>query len=278
MKFVFFGYDFSLPVIQRLVADGHECLGIMSFECDNVFTYNTRTRAFGLQNNIPVSLEKPKPAHLDVFLAKGCNAFIAAGYPYKIPPVDDGKAYALNLHPALLPAGRGIMPMPYILLRHPEAAGITVHKMTDDFDAGDILHQEKITITADDDIETLSARVALRAPEILSRVMADIETLWHGAVPQDESKASHWPPPDDNMRLIDWNMNITEIRKLGRAFGRAGLLAKIENLLWLVQDFSVWPEDHNLRPGTIALRLNRETIVAAKDGFVCVKEMKELPG
>jgi methionyl-tRNA formyltransferase len=276
MKFVFFGYDFSLPVVQRLIHEGHECLGIFSFPCDNQFNFNTRTRAFGVQQQIPVSLEKPKPAHLDVFLAKGCEAFIAAGYLYKIPPVDESKAYALNLHPSLLPKGRGIMPMPYILLHHPEAAGITVHKMTDEFDKGDILYQEKINLTPTDDVETLTARVAMQAPGIIAAIVAGLPLIWRNAREQDESQALHWPPPTDAMRVIDWNSSIDDIQKLSRAFGRFGVLARIDNLLWAVYSLSAWKQEHDLKPGSIALRQNREIIVAAGDGFVCLKEMQEM--
>lgn len=276
MKFVFFGYDFSLPVVQRLIKEGHECLGIMSFPCDNVFNFNTRTRAFGAQEQIPVSLEKPKPAHLDVFLAKGCEVFISAGYPYKIPPVDEAKAYAINMHPSLLPLGRGLMPMPYILLHYPEAAGITVHKMTEEIDAGDIIYQEKINLSKDEDVETLSARIAMQLPPIIAAVIAGLPLSWNNARAQDESRATHWPPPNDEMRLIDWNMKVEGIQKLSRAFGRFGVLAKIDNLLWAIYSLSAWTEEHNLKPGTVALRQNRETIVAAKDGFVCIKEMQEV--
>ena len=45
MKFVYFGYDFMLGTVHRLLDDGHELAGIFSFPCDNVFNFNVETTA-----------------------------------------------------------------------------------------------------------------------------------------------------------------------------------------------------------------------------------------
>ncbi|MCD8497396.1 MAG: hypothetical protein LRZ85_04530 [Alphaproteobacteria bacterium] len=187
MKFVYFGYDFMLPTVQRLIAEGHELLGLLSFECDNVFNFNTACRDFAEHLGIPFTFSKAEPDHITGFIEKGAEVFLAAGYPYKVPPVPEGKAYGINLHPSYLPKGRGIMPTPHIIMGAFEAAGITIHKMTDRFDYGDILLQEKINITPREDVETYSARIALKAPDMLSAVFRDLpacgKTRKHKAKP-----------------------------------------------------------------------------------------------
>lgn len=59
MKFVYFGYDFMLESVQRLLSEGHEPIGVFSFECDNVFNFNVKTRELAERLDIPFSLKKP---------------------------------------------------------------------------------------------------------------------------------------------------------------------------------------------------------------------------
>ena len=204
MKFVYFGYDFMLESVQRLLSEGHELLAVFSFDCDNVFNFNVKTKELAERLDIPFSTNKPLPMDIGIFCDQGAQVFLSAGYPHKIPPVDEDRAYGINFHPSLLPAGRGIMPTPTILMNHPEASGVTIHKLSDVFDDGDILLQKKIPITAQDDVETLSCKIAMAAPDMLSRVFRELPALWQSAAPQDQSKASTFPMPDEAMRMLDW--------------------------------------------------------------------------
>jgi methionyl-tRNA formyltransferase len=272
MKFVYFGYDFMLGSVQRLLRDGHQLLGIFSFPCDNVFNYNEQTLALAKQLNVPVRLDKPTKYDIDFYLQKGCECFLSAGYPFKIPPIDETRAKGINVHPSLLPQARGLMPTPHIILNHPQASGMTVHKLTQKFDQGDILHQTPLPLNERETVETLSARIAMRAPDILSMIFSDLQTYCKDAKPQNEKKSSYFNPPTDEMRLLDWNSNVEKIDRTARAFGRYGSLAKFDNDLWVVYAHDAWKEKHNMKPGTVALKLSREIVIAAKDGFVCLKE------
>ncbi len=275
MKFVYFGYDFMLGAVQRLLQDGHQLIGVFSFPCDNVFNFNTNTLALAKQLNIPVTLEPPKDKDITFYLQKSCECFLSGGYPYKIPPIDETKAKGINVHPSYLPMGRGLMPTPHIILNHPQASGMTVHKLAPKFDRGDILHQVPLPLHNRETVETLSARIALKVPDILSMLFSDLTTYWNDARPQNERKASYFPPPDDNMRLLNWDLPVAQIDRIARAFGRYGSLAKFDDDLWIVSAHDVWEEKHHLKPGTIATRLSREIIIAAKDGFICLKEFQK---
>lgn len=274
MKFVYFGYDFMLGAVERLRAEGHDLLAVFSFPCDQVFNFNGEIRELAAGLNIPFSIEKPAAKDIDGLIAKGADVFIAAGYPYKIPPVP-APAYGINIHPSLLPLGRGIMPTPYILTNHPEAAGITIHKMTQTFDGGDILMQRPLPLSLRETVETYCARIAMAAPDMVSAVCGDIKKFWSTATPQNESKALHFPAPTEDMRTIDFTAGIDAIDKTARAFGRFGALARLDNALWFVYAIDVWREDHNFTPGDVVCILNREIVIAARDGFVCVKEFQK---
>ncbi len=277
MKFVFFGYDFMISAVRRLLEQGHELHGIMTFECDNIFNFNQRTIALAEELSVPYSLEPPTPEVLEGFLKQGTEVFLSAGYPFKIPPIPEDSAYAINFHPALLPKGRGLMPTPYIIMSHPEAAGVTLHKITEKLDAGDILYQEPLPLHERESVETLSVRIAMRSEDILPHVMKDLPRYWQQAKPQDESQVLYFPPPDEELRMLDFTGPVTEIDKKARAFGRYGSMAHIQGRKFAVFQCEAWEEEHGYPPGSVACLTNREIVIACADGFACLKEFQELP-
>ncbi len=276
MKFVFLGYDFMLPVALRLIEDGHELIGIMSFECDQVFNFNLNCQSLAAEKNIPFIQSRISDIHIDSFLGKDANLFIAAGYPFKIPPIDKSKAFGINMHPSYLPRARGIMPVPHIILNTvQDAAGLTIHKLSIKFDQGDILAQHKITLTPEETVETYSAKILTRAPDLASNLVNDLPNKWAAAEPQNEKEAYTAPIPDDAMRTLDWNNNTGDLLKQGRAFGRFGCLAEFNSALWSVFEFKAWEEEHDHTPGTCLIIQPKMALIAAKNGFVCLTDFEE---
>lgn len=276
MKFVYFGYDFMLDTVYRLMDDGHELIGIFSFECDNIFNFNKECRELADKLDIAFTTQKALPIDIQVFVNQGAQVFFAAGYPHKIPPINEDEAYGINLHPSLLPQGRGIMPTPTIILKHPNVCGYTIHKLTKTFDDGDILVQKPIKITDQDDVETISSRIVIHAPDTLSKAFKNLPELWAHAIPQNKAHATTYPMPDDKMRLLDWTKPVFDIMKTGRAFGRFGCLANLNGKLFGVYNMNVWEEAHNHAPGQIINAQSRCITIAAANGFVCLKEFQEL--
>lgn len=276
MKFVYFGYDLTLDVLRRLLADGHELMATYSFPCDNVFNFNHALREIAGQQDAPFAEDRITAADIAKHIGAGAELFLAAGYPFKIPAIDDTKAFGVNIHPSLLPKGRGIMPTPYIILDHPEAAGITLHKIAGGFDTGDILLQQSVTLSQHDTVETYSARLNMMAPDMAAEVVQNLPTLWAKATPQNEKDALHFPPPADEMRVLNFAEDLQRIDTRARAFGRYGSLVQFDEALWVVYDHSIWEEAHSHTPGTVVNRMQNAVIIAAKGGYLCLKEFQAI--
>lgn len=270
-KFTYFGFDAFAPCLERLLNDGHELVRLYSFFTDNKIDFNQRVINLAVGAGASVSFHKPTAEELAKTFKEGCELFIAAGYAYKVPPLPDG-ARGMNLHPTLLPAGRSKFPLPHVIQHHPEAGGVTLHKMTQEFDAGDILLQKAIFVTDQDDLETLSAKIVRDGPNLISEVVRNIDHYWDNATPQDADKASKWEFPTTQMRTIRWDMKICDIDKIGRAYSRAGWLCHLQGTDYWVHHYKAWEERHSYNPGDVAAILDREILVAAADGFVCLKD------
>ncbi len=79
----------------------------------------------------------------------------------------------INVHPSLLPLHRGPVPTFYALLETPPVFGVTVHRLVEKIDAGDILLQQQVSLRPD--ISALGAATALheRGRTLLEQVLAD---------------------------------------------------------------------------------------------------------
>lgn len=281
MKFAFIGYDYSIDVLLRLIQEGHEAIQIFSFPCDGMFYFNDHMKEFASENKIPFTEERITQSDISKLYDRGCEIVMVCGYPYKVPEVDESKAYGINLHPALLPRVRGMMPVPYIIMEEPQAAGVTLHKLTQEFDCGDILMQKPLICDENTDVETLGSKIGLVSPDMVAECFNNIEELWNKAQKQDDSKASHYSPPDDKTRSLDWNKGVDENLIKGRAFGRYGVLALIENNTGQKQklvafQFSGWKEAHDYPCGELLKLAPREILISVKDGFICLKDFQIL--
>jgi len=279
MKFVFIGYDYSLDTAQSLIEDGHELIRLFTFPCDNVFSFNTQIKEFAAHYNIPITEKKITSQDINDCIADGAKLFLCSGYTYKIPNIDENKAYGLNIHPTALPKARGIMPLPYVITKDQEAAGFTIHKLDNNFDTGQIVYKEKIKINDKTDVETLSARIALRSKKIIPEIIRTLDQKWKDATPQNEEESSTYPSPDTEMRTLNWEHTAKRLEQLGRAFGRYGTIAHIENNTGEKQSlavfqFSTWEEKHEIPTGTLIRSSSREIILSIKDGFICLKDFK----
>lgn len=273
MRFVYFGYDFMLPSVLRLIERGHELIGVFTFEVDNIFNFNTGTIALAQSLNAPIILSAPEDHHLQNFIEAGCEVFLSAGYPFKIPPIDETKAYPINIHPTYLPHARGLMPIPRLIMENAtNAAGFTAHKMTQKFDRGDILLQKKFALLPQDTVETYTAKIAMRAPDMAEELFAYLPNLWKNARAQNERASSYFKAPTEADRLLDWNKKADDVDRIYRAFGRFGSLAETEEGLFVVYDLTCWKEKHQHMPGTVVVRNQRDMTIACADGYACLKE------
>ena len=122
----------------------------------------------------------------------------------KAPMLQISRIGVLNCHPGILPRYRGCTCVEWAI-HEDQPVGASCHFVTEEIDAGDILHQAEMLIYQGDDYRT----VRLRMLDFQAEVMRDgvkklIETEPNIAVtPFDRSKASYYKPiPDDLLEQV----------------------------------------------------------------------------
>lgn len=104
------------------------------------------------------------------------NLVVLAGFMRVIKPAFL-QAFAgriINLHPSLLPAFPGLDAIGQALAARVPVTGCTVHEVTAQVDAGRILAQSQVRITAGDTPETLAVKVHAAEHILLPQVIAQL--------------------------------------------------------------------------------------------------------
>jgi UDP-4-amino-4-deoxy-L-arabinose formyltransferase / UDP-glucuronic acid dehydrogenase (UDP-4-keto-hexauronic acid decarboxylating) len=97
---------------------------------------------------------------------------------------------ALNLHGSLLPLYRGRAPLNWVLVNGERRTGVTLHHMTLEADAGDIVAQEAFDILDDDTALTLYERMVKAGVDLLVASYPAVLAGTAPRLPQDHARAT----------------------------------------------------------------------------------------
>ena len=115
-------------------------------------------------------------AAIDAALREAGVEYVAlAGYMRVFGPemVARWQGRMLNIHPSLLPKYRGLHTHRAALEAGDATAGVTVHLVTDELDAGETLGRLEVAVLPGDTEATLAARVLIAEHQLYSRVLGD---------------------------------------------------------------------------------------------------------
>ena len=126
-----------------------------------------------------------------------------------------------NMHPSLLPGYRGPEPV-FWQLKHASDMGISWHRVTSAFDAGDIVAQEEVDI--DDGLS--HSQICRQLAETGARLMLEIlPEIDHGTAKyrrQDEEKSSYYSYPLESDFDIDTAYDARQLYNFMRATQQFG--------------------------------------------------------
>ncbi len=182
----------------------------------------TPVKAAATCRGIPV-MQPPtlrEPAVRDALAALAPDLIVVAAYGNILPRsiLDLPPHGCINVHASLLPRHRGAAPIQWAVLCGDTTTGITIMRMNESLDAGDVLLQRAIPIDPADTAATLGTRLAVLGADLLTEAVAGLKA---GAVverPQDPRQATLAPRIRKEMGRIDWAEHTADIERKIRAF------------------------------------------------------------
>lgn len=117
---------------------------------------------------------------------------------------------SVNVHPSLLPKYRG--PNPYLqsILHGEKYSGVTLHLVTEKFDNGPILKQEKVEILDSDTSQELRDRSVRTARKLVTELISDLDNKVLTPVAQNEKLATYYPNISGDERMLDFKFQISD--------------------------------------------------------------------
>lgn len=211
MNIIFFGNSKYSVIGARIL---HEHIGIRQV----VTIPKSKVQEFALQNNIPfIEARKLDQETIDKIKAIQADFFVVEDYGLILPVslLALPKYIPLNVHHSLLPKYRGPAPAPYAILHGEKVSGVTIIKMAQRVDAGDILAQKEYALKSDETTDSLLTELNKLGGEIIFPVLRAYITGKVHAIKQDESKATFTKYMKKNDGYIDIN-NPPDIPTLDR--------------------------------------------------------------
>ena len=105
----------------------------------------------------------------------GIGTVALAGFMRILTPwfVEEWRGRIVNIHPSLLPQYRGLDTHQRALDAGDQVAGCSVHVVTEELDAGEVLGQAEVPVEPGDTAESLEARVLAAEHALYPRVMKE---------------------------------------------------------------------------------------------------------
>lgn len=226
MKLVFMGTpDFAVETLRSIVKAGHEVLGVVT-QPDK-----PKGRGKALQPT-PVKIEaersgltvyQPEDVRSSAFveilkrLEPEVIVVVAFGQLLSKEILDIPVYGCLNVHASLLPSYRGAAPIQWAVIRGEKESGVTIMRMDEGLDTGDMLAKKAVPLEKEETGESLFERLSILGAELLAETL---EAAAEGKITAEAQPAVS-PTPyasmiKKNMGCIDWGKEAAEIERAVR--------------------------------------------------------------
>jgi len=219
MNIIFFGTSsFAVPSLEKLILSRHRVNACVT-QPDRkrgraLKTGSSPVKDIAQAHGIPILqpevmdngfVEAIKKYDSDIFIV------IAYGHILKENILEIPKYYSVNLHSSLLPCYRGAAPINWAIINGDGVTGISIIRMDETMDGGDIIARYKTEIMRNETSVTLGERLSRCGADLLLETMDLIEGESAAFEKQDSAKVTYARKLTKEDGLIDWTSKAIDI-------------------------------------------------------------------
>jgi methionyl-tRNA formyltransferase len=226
IRIVFLGTpDFAVASLDALVQAGANIVGVVTAPDKpagrGMQLQSSAVKKYALQHKL--HLLQPAKLKDSAFIEelKSLNADLQVVVAFRMLPEivwNMPSMGTINVHASLLPQYRGAAPINWAIINGETQTGVTTFKLKHEIDTGDILLQESVPITADDNAGTVHDKLMDAGADLLVKTILGLSGGSIEERPQTSatSPLKHAPKIFKEDMCIDWNKTTTEIYNLIR--------------------------------------------------------------
>lgn len=283
-KIVFMGTpDFAVPVLEKLINDGHNILAVV--------TQPDRKRGRGkavsfspikqiaIKNNFKVI--QPEKIRKKVVVEELKNykpdLFITCAYGQILSQavLDIPKLGCINVHASLLPKYRGAAPIHRAVMNGDKVTGITTMMTDRGMDTGDILLKSEVEIGENTTTGELHDILMVTGAELISETLEKLADGTIERTPQDNSESTHAPMLKKEESIVDWSADSKSIHDKVRALNPwPGCFTKYKGKRMRIIKSGVSCSEHKKNPGTISFVDKEKLEIICGSGSLYIYELQ----
>jgi methionyl-tRNA formyltransferase len=159
--------------------------------------------------DVPTRADLAGTAFGSILEALAPDVIVIACFPWRLPGwlLDMPPRGCLNLHPSLLPDGRGPEPVFWAFRRGLRETGVTLHLVDEAFDAGPIISQERVPIPDGATIPSLERTLAEIGAGLALDHLRETSGRPQG-IPQPEEATGYAPVPRNADLLVPTSWDV----------------------------------------------------------------------
>ena len=158
-------------------ADGYEVVLVASNKPDAAGLEYARSAGIPIWSSASKGVDREEwDRSLSRFLEEHDVGTVAlAGFMRILSPwfIEEWRGRIVNIHPSLLPKYRGLDTHARAIAAHDAVSGCSVHVVTEDLDAGEVLGRVEVPIERNDTAETLERRVLAAEHQLYPTVLSE---------------------------------------------------------------------------------------------------------
>ncbi len=224
MKIVFLGTpDFAAYIFSKLLESGrHKVLAAVTQPDrprDRGRVTPSPVKELAQKHNIPVlQYERISREGAEGLRQLAPDIMVTAAYGQILSQeiIDIPTHGIINVHASLLPAYRGAAPIQWAVIRGETGTGVSIMQTEAGLDCGPVILTERVAIGETETAGQLFERLMPVGADALIKALDLIETGRAEYKPQDESRATHFPPLRKTDGEINWGKTAREIFDLIR--------------------------------------------------------------
>lgn len=283
-RIIFMGTpDFAVPPLEKLI-DGPDDIVAVITQPDRKKGRGRKVssppvKTVAQKHHIPVL--QPTKIKTDEFLASlksyQPDIIVVAAYGrilpasiLELPPLG-----CINIHGSLLPRHRGAAPIQWTIIKGDKQAGVTIMKIDEEMDTGDILLPASIEVKEEDTAGSLFVKLSELGGVTLIKALDLLRQEKMTPIKQDHSLATMAPPLTKEDGCINWSLTAKELHCLIRGLDPWPMAYSVLHgkRIKLFSPEVVY-KDSDLPPGTILMSNKQGILVATGDNCLLIHEVQ----